>query len=349
MSRRGAGRVGLAVLAVVTVVAVVATIRRPAGPAAMELCQQGIAVRSPANTPGLVSDCAILLEAKATLGEAAAGWSADRRVATWEGVEVSGGRVRAIGLWGSGLDGSIPAELGNLSGLEELLLVSGQLTGSIPPELGGLPRLEVLSLYGNQLTGSIPPELGNLSELRFLTLYGNQLTGSIPPELGNLSELEFLRLHDNRLTGSIPPELGHLSRLEVLSLRGNHVTGSIPEELRAGLADPDVATDATLKAMALTGVRLEPAFPSGTMSHTASVAYSVTRITITATTSDGNATVAFLDGSNNALADADGNAGGHQVDLSVGENVIKVRGTAANGLTTRTHTITVTRMEPDTP
>ena len=75
----------------------------------------------------------------------------------------------------------------------------------------------------------------------------------------------------------------------------------------------------------------------------------VTRITITATTSDGNATVTFLDGSNNALADADGNAGGHQVDLSVGENVIKVRGTAANGLTTGTHTITVTLMEPDTP
>ena len=139
---------------------------------------QGIAVRSPANTPGLVSDCAILLEAKATLGEAAAGWSADRRVATWEGVEVSGGRVRAIGLWGSGLDGSIPAELGSLSGLEELLLVSGQLTGSIPPELGGLPRLEILSLYGNQLTGSIPPELGNLFQLRFLTLYGNQLRGA---------------------------------------------------------------------------------------------------------------------------------------------------------------------------
>ena len=53
---------GLAVLAVVVVVVVVAAIRRPAGPASMELCQQGIAVRSPANTPGLVSDCAILLE-----------------------------------------------------------------------------------------------------------------------------------------------------------------------------------------------------------------------------------------------------------------------------------------------
>ena len=85
--------------------------------------------------------------------------------------------------------------------------------------------------------------------------------------------------------------------------------------------------------------------------HTASVAYTVTRITITAATSDGDATIAFLDGIDNALADADGNAGGHQVDLSVGENVIKVRvtATAATGVTTRTHTITVTRMEPDTP
>ena len=355
MSSSGAGRVGLGVLAVVAVVAVVATIRRPAGPASMELCQQGIAVRSPANTPDLVSDCALLLEAKATLGEAAAGWSADRRVATWEGVEVSGGRVTQIWLTDSGLEGSIPAELGNLSGLESLVLVGGQLTGSIPPELGNLSRLEVLGLAGNQLTGSIPPELGDLFQLETLALNGNQLTGGIPPELGNLSQLEFLRLDDNRLTGSIPPELGNLSHLEVLSLHDNQLDfrhedrfhRGIPPELR--VVRPGESTDATLKDLRLTGVRLEPAFPSGTMSHTASVAYSVTRITITATTSDGNATVAFLDGSDNALADADGNAGGHQVNLSVGENVIKVRGTAANGLTTGTHTITVTRMEPDTP
>ena len=167
--------------------------------------------------------------------------------------------------------------------------------------------------------------------------------------------MEFLRLHDNRLTGSIPAELGNLSHLEVLSLHDNQLDfrhedrfhKGLPPELR--VTRPAESTDATLKDLTVIGVRLEPAFPSGTMSHTASVAYTVTRITITATTSDGNATVAFLDGSNNALADADGNAGGHQVDLSVGENVIKVRGTAANGLTTGTHTITVTLMEPDTP
>ena len=399
MSRSGAGRLGLGVLvvvAVVTVVVVVAAIRRPAGPAPLELCQQGIAVRSPANTPGLVSDCVILLEAKATLGGAAAGWSADRRVATWEGVQVSAGRVRAIALSGSGLDGSIPAELGNLSGLEELLLVRGQLTGSIPPELGSLPRLEVLSLHSNQLTGSIPPELGNLFQLRFLALFGNQLVGSIPPELGNLSQLELLNLSGdqlagsifpvvrldvlaldgNQLTGIIPPELGNLSQLEVLALDGNQLTGSIPPELgnlsqlevlslhdnqldfrhedrfHRGIPPelrPTASTDATLKALRLPGVSLEPAFTSGTMDHTASVAYAVTRITIAATTSDGNATLTFRDGSGNALADADGHTGGHQVDLSVGENVIKVRVTAANGLTTGTHTITVVRMEPHTP
>ena len=157
------------------------------------------------------------------------------------------------------------------------MLVGGQLTGSIPPELGGLPRLEVLSLYGNQLTGSIPPELGNLFQLRFLTLYGNQLTGGIPPELGNLSQLEFLRLHDNRLTGSIPARAGNLSHLEVLSLHDNQLDfrhedrfhKGLPPELR--VTRPAESTDATLKDLTVTGVRLEPAFPSGTMSHTASV------------------------------------------------------------------------------
>ena len=50
-----------------------------------------------------------------------------------------------------------------------------------------------------------------------------------------------------------------------------------------------LSDDATLSALTLTGVRLTPAFSSGMTSYSASVGYTVTRITLAATTSDGNA------------------------------------------------------------
>ncbi|MYI28063.1 MAG: hypothetical protein F4064_08210, partial [Acidimicrobiales bacterium] len=63
---------------------------------------------------------------------------------------------------------------------------ANDLSGSIPPELGNLTGLETLSLSGNALSGSIPPSLGNLTNLTRLSLYSNELSGSIPPELGRL-------------------------------------------------------------------------------------------------------------------------------------------------------------------
>ena len=103
------------------------------------------------------------------------------------------------------------------------------------------------------------------------------------------------------------------------------------------------SADATLSGLTLSEGRLSPVFPSGTTAYTASVGYTVSRITVTATTTDSGATVTFLDGNDAALADADGVTNGHQVDLEVGANVIKVKVTAEDGDTTRTYTVTVTR------
>ena len=107
-----------------------------------------------------------------------------------------------------------------------------------------------------------------------------------------------------------------------------------------------LSDDATLGALTLTGVRLSPAFSSGVTSYTASVGYTVMQVTIAATTSDGNAASEFLDGSGNTRTDAAG-AAGFQVDLSAGENVIRVEVTAQDGMATGTYSVTVTRTEQD--
>ena len=59
-----------------------------------------------------------------------------------------------------------------------------------------------------------------------------------------------------------------------------------------------LSDDATLSALTLSGVRLTP---SGATSYTASVGYTVTRVTITATTSDQNASFVVLDGNGDTV------------------------------------------------
>ena len=205
-------------------------------PRLMEACANGVAVPDPEANPGLVGDCALLLEAHDILvGDGAPlNWSADTPMRDWRGIAVEGSppRVTDVALVSYGIDlrGRVPSVLAGLSHLREIW-ISSALTGSIPPELGQLRNLQDLWLYGNQLTGPIPPELGSILALYDLRLGGNRLTGAIPPELGRLENLGYLQLDANQLTGGIPPELGALTRLWSLELDGNQLTGAIPPEL----------------------------------------------------------------------------------------------------------------------
>ena len=217
-------------------------------------CENGTAVPRPADNPGLVSDCIILLAARDTLrGTETLNWSANLAIGSWEGITVSGtpGRVTALDIdgWNSDrhfgrelvLNGSIPAQLGGLAKLRRLLLPRNALTGAIPAELGNLSELVELKLYSNQLTGGIPPELGRLSNMTTLNLSRNQLSGGVPVELGALSSVTTLWLHNNRLSGGIPTSLGDLTRLTRLKLGGNSLTGCIPPSLRA-VASSDLSS-----------------------------------------------------------------------------------------------------------
>ena len=131
----------------------------------------------------------------------------------------------------SGLEDSIPPEIGNLINLERLTLYWNGHTGSIPPEIGNLTNLIVLSLGGNDLEGSIPPEIGNLTNLVHLMLNNNRLEGSIPSEIGELVNLRHLDLSWNELEGSIPSEIWNLVNLISLRLVLNNLTGVIPESI----------------------------------------------------------------------------------------------------------------------
>ena len=127
-----------------------------------------------------------------------------------------------VELWG---------EYYSIENTTELDLYFSGLTGSIPPKIGNLTNLTKLVLRSNDLTGTIPPEIGNLTNLTRLYLDFNELTGPIPSEIGNLTNLTRLYLGINELTGSIPPEIGNLTNLIDLSLNQNQLTGEIPESI----------------------------------------------------------------------------------------------------------------------
>ena len=89
------------------------------------------------------------------------------------------------------------------------LRLSGEGLESLPPEIGNLTGLEDLYLDDNQLT-ELPREIGNLTHLKALILRSNQLT-SLPSEISNLTHLEWLSVSNNQLT-ELPPEICNLTR-----------------------------------------------------------------------------------------------------------------------------------------
>ena len=106
-------------------------------------------------------------------------------------------------------------------------------------------------------------------------------------------------------------------------------------------------SDATLSALTLndgtSDVDLKPAFTSAVASYRTAVKYRGERLTVTATTTNTNATIAFLNQSNSILDDADPNTLGRQVDVPVGDSMFKVRVTAQDRTTTEVYEVVVER------
>ena len=119
--------------------------------------------------------------------------------------------------------------------------------------------------------------------------------------------------------------------------------------LKGMVATPQPNADLTelilLRTDVSSNITLSPEFDPETTDYTAN-ASTAARVTLRPTVAT-DATVAYQDGAGNTLADADDDSSNdHQVDLDLGENVIKIVVTAGDGMTTREYTVTVTR-EPN--
>ena len=210
-------------------------------------CSDGTFVSSPALNAGLVSECRTLAtirnhwtnnKANADLGpeHPLRTWSGN--MAAWSGVRISGQKVTRLTLTNlssaetqSKISGTIPAQIGDLSGLTVLYLYNNSLSGPLPSEMANLTELQHLYIDNNKLTGSIPVWIASLEDLTLLSVSNNRFSGAIPTQLGNMTNLRTLYLDNNWLTGTIPTALGNITGLGVLYVQGNQLTGAIPAQL----------------------------------------------------------------------------------------------------------------------
>ncbi|MCP4218273.1 MAG: hypothetical protein GY765_26795, partial [bacterium] len=148
---------------------------------------------------------------------------------TWYGVTTNTkqNHVVKLELRINDMEGTLPAELNNLTELTELRLDNNRLSGTLP-DLSALTKLTHFELGANSLTGNLPAWINNFSNLIVLNLYNNAFSGTLP-EIGNLTQLQDLILYNNYFTGSLPASLSLLTSLESLGLENNQFSGTLPD------------------------------------------------------------------------------------------------------------------------
>ncbi|KAK2975054.1 hypothetical protein RJ640_001696 [Escallonia rubra] len=181
---------------------------------------------------------------------------------SWIGITCSKGRrVTAVNLLDTGLKGTIPKEVGNLTSLVFLNISNNSLQGHMPAEMRLLHQLQYMSLQFNKLSGEIPSSLSRCWKLRQLSLNGNKFNGSIPGKIGelpktvfNISSLVSFDILDNEIAGSLPADLCYLlPMLERIGIGQNQFTGEIP---------PSPPRCASLQFISLTANKFTGIIPS---------------------------------------------------------------------------------------
>jgi len=126
------------------------------------------------------------------------------------------------------LSGRIPPAIKNCVILEELHLQGNLLNGSVPAELGELKNIRIIDVSLNALDGPMFPWSAPLLTLQGLFLSNNHLNDIIPAEIGRiLPNIAVLNLSSNAFMASLPPSLLCSKSLNHLDVSDNNLSGEI--------------------------------------------------------------------------------------------------------------------------
>ena len=150
---------------------------------------------------------------------------------------------------------------------------------------GGTPRIELLLGSGNKWAEYSSGSGGTALVFTYTVQAGDM------DDDGISIEADRLQLRGGTITAAADNAVNAFVYYDALGVQPDHkVDGG-----------PTTSDDATLSALALSGVTLDPTFASATEDYTATVGNAVTETTVTATPTHSGATVAFKDGDDTAL------------------------------------------------
>ncbi|CAH9115247.1 unnamed protein product [Cuscuta epithymum] len=135
-----------------------------------------------------------------------------------------------------GFAGTLPENLGKLTGLITFDATGNNITGAIPAFNGSL-KLSTLSLDRNRFT-SIPDALFHSKpQLSFVSLDYNLLLPpwELPEALANCSQLGYFSAINCNIRVPFPAFFKQNSQLSVLRLTGNNLSGQLPSDLPVSL------------------------------------------------------------------------------------------------------------------
>jgi hypothetical protein len=126
------------------------------------------------------------------------------------------------------ISGKIPANIGALTALTDLVISEQALSGTIP-SLSALTKLQTLNLGGNKLTGPMPAFKPIRTSILSIDVSSNFIIDELnEPDLGALNSLMVLKINDNKFNGTVPNTLFHsLKDLVTLDLSLNEFTGKV--------------------------------------------------------------------------------------------------------------------------
>jgi Leucine-rich repeat (LRR) protein len=162
------------------------------------------------------------------------GWRTSFFMCNWNGIKCNlNEQVLSIGLRNTGLNGTLPWQIGKMPHLRTLdLSYNPLLVGTLSPNLGNAEALHEIDMTMSGLSGTLPTELADLPWIDRLALAKTSIFGTIPTEYGRFQRMRDFNLGDNQLTGTLPSELGNMTNLEILILKNNSFVGPLPSELR---------------------------------------------------------------------------------------------------------------------
>lgn len=178
---------------------------------------------------------------------------------------------------------------------------------------------------------TINPSSGPTTGGTSVTITGTNFTGATAVSIGGTAATSFTVNSATQITATTAQGSAGAASVVVTTPAGSNAANTLFTYITPS------STDATLSGLTLSSGALTPAFTSGTIAYTQSVANSVASITVTPTVNQANATVTV-----NGTAVATGVASG-SINLNVGANTVTTLVTAQDGTTTKTYTTTVTR------